>query len=44
MGALVSALGIHLSAALDLPGATLACTFGAVLILMALVKPPIVRS
>ena len=35
MGALVSALGVYLSAQLDLPtGATIVCTFGTVLILM----------
>ena len=35
MGALVSALGVYLSAQLDLPtGATIVCTFGSVLILM----------
>jgi zinc/manganese transport system permease protein len=45
MGTLVSALGIYLSVALDLPtGATMVCTFGLVLILMALVKPLVVRS
>jgi zinc/manganese transport system permease protein len=39
MGTVVSALGIYLSLALDLPtGATMVCTFGLVLILMALVK------
>ena len=36
MGTIVSALGIYLSVKLDLPtGATMVCTFGAVLILMA---------
>jgi zinc/manganese transport system permease protein len=45
MGTVVSALGIYLSVHLDLPtGATMVCTFGLVLILMALVKPLIVRS
>jgi zinc/manganese transport system permease protein len=45
MGTLVSGLGIYLSVALDLPtGATMVCTFGIVLILMALVKPLIVRA
>jgi zinc/manganese transport system permease protein len=35
MGALVSALGVYLSAQLDLPtGATIVCTFGSALILM----------
>lgn len=45
MGTIVSALGIYLSVALDLPtGATMVCTFGLVLILMALVKPLFVRA
>ena len=36
MGTLVSALGVYLSLVLDLPtGATIVCTFGVVLILMA---------
>jgi zinc/manganese transport system permease protein len=40
MGTIVSALGIYLSLALDLPtGATIVCTFGMVLILMAAVRP-----
>lgn len=40
MGTLVSALGIYLSVKLDLPtGATMVCTFGLILILMALVRP-----
>ena len=40
MGTVVSALGIYLSVKLDLPtGATMVCTFGLVLILMALVRP-----
>ena len=35
MGTLVSALGVTLSLALDLPtGATIVCTFGAVLVVM----------
>jgi zinc/manganese transport system permease protein len=35
MGTLVSALGVYLSVVLDLPtGATIVCTFGAVLVLM----------
>ena len=39
MGAVVSALGVYLSLALDLPtGATIVCTFGAVLLLMAAVR------
>src|SRR6184192_121110 len=38
MGTLVSALGVYFSVSLDLPtGATIVCTFGAVLILMFLV-------
>ena len=45
MGTIVSALGIYLSVKLDLPtGATMVCTFGAVLILMALVRPLILRN
>jgi zinc/manganese transport system permease protein len=44
MGTVVSALGIYLSVALDLPtGATMVCTFGLVLILMALVRPLVQR-
>lgn len=44
MGTVVSALGIYLSVALDLPtGATMVCTFGLVLIAMALFKPLLVR-
>jgi zinc/manganese transport system permease protein len=44
MGTVVSALGIYLSLALDLPtGATIVCTFGLVLVLMAAVRPLIVR-
>ena len=40
MGTVVSALGVWLSLVLDLPtGATIVCTFGLVLILMALVRP-----
>src|SRR5438874_7568443 len=40
MGTLVSALGVYLSLKLDLPtGATIVCTFGLVLIVMAAVKP-----
>lgn len=39
MGTIVSALGIYLSVKLDLPtGATMVCTFGAVLILMSLLR------
>ncbi len=40
MGTIVSALGVWLSLQLDLPtGATIVCTFGLVLILMAAVRP-----
>jgi zinc/manganese transport system permease protein len=40
MGTLVSALGVYLSLRLDLPtGATIVCTFGAVLAIMAAVRP-----
>jgi zinc/manganese transport system permease protein len=40
MGTAVSALGVYLSLVLDLPtGATIVCTFGLVLILMAAVRP-----
>jgi zinc/manganese transport system permease protein len=39
MGTVVSALGIYLSLRLDLPtGATIVCTFGLVLVLMALLR------
>jgi zinc/manganese transport system permease protein len=38
MGTLVSALGVYLSVVLDLPtGATIVCTFGAILVLMFIV-------
>ncbi|CAN5889150.1 metal ABC transporter permease [soil metagenome] len=44
MGTIVSALGVYLSLILDLPtGATIVCTFGLVLILMALARPLIRR-
>ena len=40
MGTLVSALGVYLSLQIDLPtGATIVCTFGLVLILMAVMRP-----
>jgi zinc/manganese transport system permease protein len=40
MGTIVSALGVYLSLQLDLPtGATIVCTFGLVLILMAALRP-----
>jgi zinc/manganese transport system permease protein len=45
MGTIVSALGVWLSLQLDLPtGATIVCTFGLVLILMAAVRPVIRRA
>jgi zinc/manganese transport system permease protein len=45
MGTIVSALGVYLSLQLDLPtGATIVCTFGLVLIIMAAVRPLIQRS
>jgi zinc/manganese transport system permease protein len=44
MGTVVSALGMYLSVALDLPtGATMVCTFGLVLVLMALARPAFKR-
>jgi zinc/manganese transport system permease protein len=40
MGTIVSALGVYLSLVLDLPtGATIVCSFGLVLVLMAAVRP-----
>ena len=45
MGTVVSAAGVYLSLVLDLPtGATIVCTFGAVLALMAAVRPLILRE
>src|SRR5499433_1632738 len=45
MGTIVSALGVYLSLQLDLPtGATIVCTFGLVLIVMAAVRPLIQRT
>jgi zinc/manganese transport system permease protein len=45
MGAVVSALGVYLSLVLDLPtGATIVCTFGIVLTLMAAVRPLLIRK
>jgi len=45
MGTIVSALGVYLSLQLDLPtGATIVCTFGLVLIIMAAVRPLFVSS
>ena len=44
MGTVVSALGVYLSLLLDLPtGATIVCTFGIALVLMALARPLFVR-
>jgi zinc/manganese transport system permease protein len=44
MGTVVSALGVYLSLVLDLPtGATIVCTFGLVLILMAAVRPLVLK-
>ena len=44
MGTIVSALGVYLSLRLDLPtGATIVCTFGLVLTIMAAVRPLIQR-
>jgi zinc/manganese transport system permease protein len=44
MGTVVSALGVYLSLRLDLPtGATIVCTFGLVLIIMAAVRPLLLR-
>src|SRR5258705_12459392 len=45
MGTVVSALGVYLSLTLDLPTcATIVCTFGLVLILIAAVRPLLQRS
>ena len=45
MGTLVSALGVYLSLQLDLPtGATIVCTFGLVLIIMASARRMFVRA
>jgi zinc/manganese transport system permease protein len=45
MGTIVSALGVYLSLQLDLPtGATIVCTFGLVLIVMAAVRPLVQRA
>ena len=45
MGTIVSALGVYLSLVLDLPtGATIVCTFGLALILMAGVRPLVRRQ
>ena len=43
MGTAVSILGMYFSVLLDLPtGATIVCTFGLVLILMAIVRWPVI--
>jgi zinc/manganese transport system permease protein len=45
MGTIVSAVGVYASLQLDLPtGATIVCTFGVALIIMALVRPLIHRT
>ncbi|MEO8483070.1 MAG: metal ABC transporter permease [Acidobacteriota bacterium] len=45
MGVLVSMLGMYFSVQFDLPtGATIVCTFGLVLIVMALVRPLVARG
>jgi zinc/manganese transport system permease protein len=45
MGTVVSAVGVYLSLMLDLPtGATIVCTFGVVLILMAIVRALVPRT
>ena len=45
MAGIVSFLGMYFSVLFDLPtGATIVCTFGLVLILMALVRPLVVRA
>jgi zinc/manganese transport system permease protein len=45
MGTIVSALGVYLSLKLDLPtGATIVCTFGLVLIIMAVVRPLVQKT
>jgi ABC-type Mn2+/Zn2+ transport system permease subunit len=44
MGTLVSGLGVYLSLKIDLPtGATIVCTFALVLILMAALRPMLMR-
>lgn len=44
MGTVVSALGIYFSVSMDLPtGPTMVCTFGLILVLMALAKPLLAR-
>jgi zinc/manganese transport system permease protein len=45
MGTVVSALGVYLSLRLDLPtGATIVCTFGLILVVMAAVRPLFLRA
>ena len=45
MGTVVSALGVYLSLHLDLPtGATIVCTFGLVLVIMAALRPLLRRT
>lgn len=45
MGLFVSALGMYFSVLFDLPtGATIVCTFGLILVVMALMRPIIVRK
>jgi zinc/manganese transport system permease protein len=45
MGGVVSMLGMYFSVLFDLPtGATIVCTFGGMLVLMALVRPLVARS
>jgi zinc/manganese transport system permease protein len=45
MGVLVSVLGMYFSVVFDLPtGATIVCTFGVALIIMALLRPLVVRK
>ncbi len=45
MGTLVSALGVYLSLKIDLPtGATIVCTFGVILILMAVFRGVVRRA
>jgi len=45
MGTIVSGLGVYLSLVLDFPtGATIVCTFGVALLLMALARPFILRQ
>ena len=45
MGTVVSALGVYLSLQLDSPtGATIVCTFGIVLIIMAAIRPLIHKA